>query len=147
MLKSVVYVNCCCYFNWPVSLFFLQCTVMCWDIYQNICGLIWVHLIYYDIFSPAERVRYRAYRITYDIWAKILSVLDTSVTYFVLHSLNQLTDETKQCMPVQMNTGAKFWPKISFDMLFNFLSCHQIKAALVPDIWNTAPKTTVARLT
>ena len=32
--------------------------------------------------------------------AKISWVPDTSVTYFVLHSLNQYTDETKQCMPV-----------------------------------------------
>jgi len=48
------------------------------------------------------------------IWAKILSVPDTSVTYFVLHSLIQFTDETKQCMPVQINTGAKFCSTISF---------------------------------
>ena len=48
------------------------------------------------------------------IRAKILSVPDTSVTYFVLHSLNQFTDETKQCIPVQINTGAKFCSTISF---------------------------------
>ena len=48
------------------------------------------------------------------IWAKISSVPDTSVTDFVLHSLNQFTDETKQCMPVQINTGAKFCSTISF---------------------------------
>ena len=48
------------------------------------------------------------------IWAKISSVPDTSVTYFVLQSLNQFTDETKQCMPVQINTWAKFCSTISF---------------------------------
>ena len=47
-------------------------------------------------------------------WAKISSVPDTSVTYFVLQSLNQFTDETKQCMPVQINTWAKFCSTISF---------------------------------
>ena len=48
------------------------------------------------------------------IRATISWVPDTSVTYFVLHSLNQFTDETKQCMPVQINTGAKFCSTISF---------------------------------
>ena len=47
-------------------------------------------------------------------WAKSLSVPDTSVISFVLHSLNQFTDETKQCIPVQINTGAKFCSTISF---------------------------------
>ena len=32
-----------------------------------------------------------------------------------------------------------------FDMLFNILSYHQIKAALVPDIWNTTQKTSAAK--
>ena len=30
-----------------------------------------------------------------------------------------------------------------FDMQFNVLSYHQIKAALVPDIWTTTQKTSV----
>ena len=47
-------------------------------------------------------------------YAKISLVPDTSVTHFVLHSLFQYTDETKQCMPVQINTRAKFCPTISF---------------------------------
>ena len=47
-------------------------------------------------------------------WAKISSVPDTSVTYFVLHSLNQFSDETKQCMPVQINSWAKFCSTRSF---------------------------------
>ena len=48
------------------------------------------------------------------IWAKFSLVPDTSVTHFVLQSLNQYTDETKQCMSLQINTGAKFCSTISF---------------------------------
>ena len=54
------------------------------------------------------------YKKFYYIWAKLSLVLDTSVTHFVLHSLNQYTDETKQCMPVQINTGAKICSTIYF---------------------------------
>ena len=50
----------------------------------------------------------------FEMWATISWVPDTFVTYFVLHSLNQFTDETKQCMPVQINTWAKFCSTISF---------------------------------
>ena len=77
----------------------------------------WVTLPWHDISKLKKKRESRFFScplyVKYN-WAKISSVPDTSVTYFVLQSLNQFTDETKQCMPVQINSWAKFCSTISF---------------------------------
>ena len=43
--------------------------------------------------------------------------------------------------------GWGFAQQYIFDMPFDILGYHQIKAALVPDIWNTTQKTSAAKPT